>query len=118
MARGAACLLFIAFGPQAVTAATPAIGAGVRHSIALGTDGRVGSWGDDSTGTLGGTATARSFSGNWWSFGGGQTLTGAWKPSTRLSDNVDPVTIQFSGPDSALMTLPNSRIATLGRHRF
>ncbi len=59
-----------------------------------------------TTGVLGGTPTARSFSGNWWSFGEGQTLTGAWKPNRQLSNNVAPVTIQFSGPDAALMTLP------------
>jgi len=71
-----------------------------------------------TTGPIGGTATARTFSGNWWSFGGGQALTGPWKPNTRLSDNVAPVTIQFNGPDKATMTLPNGRIANLYRHRF
>ncbi len=71
-----------------------------------------------TTGPIGGTATARTFSGNWWSFGGGQALTGPWKPNTRLSDNVAPVTIQFNGPDKATMTLPNGRVANLYRHRF
>ena len=71
-----------------------------------------------TTGPIGGTPAARSFAGNWWSFGGGQTLTGPWKPNTRTSDNVAPVTIQFSSPETALMTLPNGRTTSLRRHRF
>ena len=42
-----------AFGVVPVEAATPAIGSGVRHSVALGADGRVRTWGDDSLGALG-----------------------------------------------------------------
>src|SRR5262249_47570044 len=60
----------------------------------------------------------QSFTQNWWSYGNGQTLTGAWKPNARLSSNVAPVTITFSGPDTALMTLPNGRTTALKRHRF
>ncbi|HQY46260.1 MAG TPA: hypothetical protein PLE38_04885, partial [Usitatibacteraceae bacterium] len=71
-----------------------------------------------TTGPLGGTESARSFSGSWWSFGNGQTLTGPWKPNTRLSSNVAPVTIQFNGVDRATMTLPNGRTTNLVRHRF
>jgi len=63
-------------------------------------------------------ADKRSFAGNWWSFANGQTLTGAWKPNTRTSDHVAPVTITFSGTDSASMTLPNGRTTSLKRHRF
>jgi hypothetical protein len=63
-------------------------------------------------------ANKQSFSGNWWSFANGQTLTGAWKPNTRTSDHVAPVTIQFNGVDTALMTLPNGRTTSLKRHRF
>ncbi|MEO7743691.1 MAG: hypothetical protein ABIR98_12190 [Usitatibacter sp.] len=71
-----------------------------------------------TVGEIGGTPGARSFNGNWWSYGNGQTLTGAWKPNTRLSTTVAPMTITFSGPDTALMTLPNGRITNLKRHRF
>jgi hypothetical protein len=71
-----------------------------------------------TTGPIGGAENARHFTGNWWTFGGGQTLTGPWKPNTRLSDNVAPVTIQFNGADKATMTLPNGRTANLYRHRF
>jgi hypothetical protein len=63
-------------------------------------------------------ANKQSFSGNWWSFANGQTLTGAWKPNTRTSDHVAPVTIQFNGVDTAVMTLPNGRTTSLKRHRF
>jgi hypothetical protein len=71
-----------------------------------------------TTGPIGGSSTARSFTGNWWSFGNGQTLTGAWKPHAQLSDNVAPVTIQFNGIDTATMTLPGGRTTILKRHRF
>jgi len=71
-----------------------------------------------TTGPIGGTATARSFAGNWWTFADGQTLTGPWKPNRQTSSNAAPVTIQFSGPDTALMTLPNGRSTSLTRHRF
>ncbi len=71
-----------------------------------------------TTGPLAGTESARAFSGSWWSFGNGQTLTGPWKPNTRLSSNVAPVTIQFNGVDRATMTLPNGRTTNLVRHRF
>jgi hypothetical protein len=31
---------------------------------------------------------------------------------------VAPVTINFTGPDTAIMTLPNGRTTSLARHRF
>ena len=71
-----------------------------------------------TVGQIGGTASARSFNGNWWSYTGGQTLTGAWRQNARTNSNVAPVTITFSGPDTALMTLPNGRTTSLKRHRF
>jgi hypothetical protein len=71
-----------------------------------------------TVGEIGGTPTARSFAGTWWSYTGGQTLTGPWRQNTRSNSNVAPVTITFSGPDTALMTLPNGRTTSLTRHRF
>src|SRR5205085_764508 len=44
-------------------------------------------------------ATNQSFGNNWWSYANGQTLTGAWKPNTRINANVAPLSITFSGPD-------------------
>ena len=71
-----------------------------------------------TVGEIGGTSTARSFTGTWWSYTGGQTLTGAWRQNARTNSNVAPLSITFSGPDTALMTLPNGRTANLKRHRF
>ena len=71
-----------------------------------------------TVGEIGGTAAARSFNGTWWSYTGGQTLTGAWRQNTRSNSNVAPVTITFSGAETALMTLPNGRTTNLRRHRF
>ena len=70
-----------------------------------------------TAGQMSGT-NRQSFAGNWWSFGNGQTLTGAWRHNTQTSDHVAPVTITFSGSDTASMTLPNGRTTALKRHRF
>jgi hypothetical protein len=59
-----------------------------------------------------------SFASNWWSYANGQTLTGAWKPNTQTSNHVAPVTITFTGTDTAVMTLPNGRTTNLKRQRF
>jgi hypothetical protein len=64
------------------------------------------------------TPNIRAISGSWWRYANGQAMGGAYKPATRVSDNVAPVTVTFSGPDSALMTLPNGRTTQLQRHRF
>ena len=42
----------------------------------------------------------------------------SWKPNARTSDHVAPLTIQFTGTDTATMTLPNGRTTNLKRHRF
>jgi hypothetical protein len=63
-------------------------------------------------------ASGQTYSNTWWSYGGGQTLTGAWRPNHQTSNNVAPVTVQFTGPDSAILTLPNGRTTNLTRQRF
>jgi alpha-tubulin suppressor-like RCC1 family protein len=68
--------------------------------------------------TVNPTPDARSFAGNWWQYANGQTLTGAYRQAMRISDNVAPVTVQFSSPDTAIMTLPNGRTTMLARFRF
>ena len=60
----------------------------------------------------------RTFTNTWWSYADGQTLTGAWRQNSRTNANVAPVTITFSAPDSATMTLPNGRTTELRRQRF
>jgi hypothetical protein len=64
------------------------------------------------------TPDPRAFSGNWWSFANGQSLMSPYRPATRVNDNVAPVTIQFSGPETALLTLPGGRTTQLTRFRF
>ena len=71
-----------------------------------------------TVGEIGGTPAARTFSGTWWSYSGGQTLTGSWRQNARTNSNVAPMTITFTAPDAALMTLPNGRTTALRRHRF
>ena len=58
------------------------------------------------------------FSGNWWSFAGGQSMGGPYRPATRTNDNVGPVTLEFSGPATATMTLPGGRRIALVRQAF
>jgi hypothetical protein len=64
------------------------------------------------------TPDPRAFSGNWWQFANGQTLTGPLKPATRINDNVGPATIQFTSPTTATMTLPGGRQIPLVRQEF
>jgi hypothetical protein len=64
------------------------------------------------------TPDMRSLSSSWWLFANGQSLTGTYRPATRINDNVAPVTIQFSSATTATLTLPNGRTTSLQRHRF
>ena len=68
--------------------------------------------------TVDATPDPRSLSGSWWSYANGQSMGGAFKPASQTSNNVAPVTVQFSAPDTAVMTLPNGRTTTLVRQRF
>src|SRR4029077_10774325 len=61
------------------------------------------------------TADVSRFNGNWWQYANGQAMGAAYKPATQISDHVAPMTITFSGPDAALMTLPNGRTTSLVR---
>jgi len=64
------------------------------------------------------TPDARGLSGAWWTYANGQAMGAPWKQNTQTSNNVAPVTIQFSAPDTAIMTLPNGRTTALTRQRF
>jgi len=70
-----------------------------------------------AVGAMGGP-TGMLFSNAWLGFAGGQTLTGAWQPNHRLAGSVAPLTIEFTAPDAAVMTLPNGRSTRLVRQRF
>ena len=63
-------------------------------------------------------ATLQTFSGQWWQFANGPALTGPFRQATRVSDNVAPVTIQFSGAETGIVTLPGGRTAPIRRYRF
>jgi hypothetical protein len=51
-----------------------------------------------TVGAIGGPAAISA--GTWWSYTGGQTLTGAWRQNTRSNSNVAPMPITFSAPDT------------------
>jgi hypothetical protein len=65
-----------------------------------------------------GGATGATFSSDWLSFAGGQTLTGPWQHNHPVAGSVAPITIEFTAADQALMTLPNGRSTRLVRQRF
>jgi hypothetical protein len=60
----------------------------------------------------------QSYSNNWLQFGNGQTLTGTYRTPTQVNGNVAPVTIQFSGAENGMMTLPGGRTTAIRRFRF
>jgi hypothetical protein len=61
-------------------------------------------------------ANARSFEATWLQLANGQTLTGAYRaPSAPTS--VGPVTIQFQGADTGILTLPSGQLPVT-RFRF
>ena len=64
------------------------------------------------------SADGKTLNSNWWTYAGGQTLTGAYKPATQTSSNFAPVTITFTGTSTAIMTLPGGRTTALKRQRF
>ena len=64
------------------------------------------------------TPDPRRFDGTWWLYGGGQSMTGAYRPATRINDNVGPATIRFSGASEAILTLPGGATTRFTRYRF
>jgi hypothetical protein len=64
------------------------------------------------------TPDMRQLTGAWWTFANGQSMGGAYKAPVQTSNNFAPVTVQFSAPDTAIMTLPNGRTTRLIRQRF
>ena len=68
--------------------------------------------------TTAATPNARAFSSNWIQLAHGQTLTGTYQAPGIAVSNVAPVTLAFTGADSAVMTLPGGRTTALTRFRF
>ncbi|MDH5265081.1 MAG: hypothetical protein OEX21_10055 [Betaproteobacteria bacterium] len=60
---------------------------------------------------------AQSFQGTWLQFANGQTLTGPYRAPTLPPTSAGPVTIQFQGAESAILTLPSGPLS-LSRFRF
>ena len=67
--------------------------------------------------TVDATPNAQTLSGSWWTYANGQSMGAPFRPATQTSNTVAPVTIQFSGPETATLTLPNETIP-LTRQRF
>ena len=68
--------------------------------------------------TVATTPNVLALSNTWWQFANGQTQSGAYRPATRINDNVGPATIQFQSTTTATMTLPGGRQIALTRFRF
>jgi hypothetical protein len=60
----------------------------------------------------------QGYSNVWQLYGNGQTLTGPYRAPSAVNPSVAPVTIQFSGAETGLMTLPNGRTTAIRRFRF
>jgi alpha-tubulin suppressor-like RCC1 family protein len=64
------------------------------------------------------TPDARRFTGNWWQYGNGQTMTGTYRPAARVNDNVGSIVLEFSDATRATLTLPDGRRIPLTRFSF
>ena len=65
----------------------------------------------------GAVSNAQSYQGTWLQLADGQTLAGPYKPAALVNENVAPVTIQFQGADTAILTLPSGTLP-LSRFRY
>ena len=59
-----------------------------------------------------------NFQGTWTQYENGQTLTGAYQAPSIANNNAGNVTLQFTGPYTAALTLPNARQIPLVRFGF
>jgi hypothetical protein len=68
--------------------------------------------------SLGAMTSPTLYQGTWTQYGGGQTLTGAWKQNTTVNASAGPLAIQFSSPTAATMTLPDGSEVALTRFNW
>ena len=68
-----------------------------------------------SAGPMTGT---NSYQGVWQEFGGGQTLTGLFKPAAVVNPNLGTISVQFADSANATVTLPDGRQIPLTRYVF
>jgi hypothetical protein len=45
-------------------------------------------------------------------------MSGTYRPATQVTNNVGPVTIQFQGAETGMMTMPGGRNVQIQRYRF
>jgi hypothetical protein len=64
------------------------------------------------------TPNAQAFSSSWEQYANGQTMTGSYHAPTLPPTIAGAVTIQFSGAQDAIMTLPGGRQLPITRYRF
>jgi len=64
------------------------------------------------------SSNLQSYSNVWQLYGNGQTLAGTYRQPVAVNPSVAPVTIQFNGADTGLMTLPGGRSTAIQRFRF
>ena len=67
-----------------------------------------------SSGAMTGTTL---YQGRLLQYAGGQTLTGGYRPPASVAD-LGQITLQFAGPASATLTLPNGTPIALSRFTF
>lgn len=65
-----------------------------------------------------GTVANNAYAGSWQQFANGQSLAGAYRTPILLDGNVGALTLVFTGPRSANLTLPNGRVLALTRFDF
>jgi hypothetical protein len=58
------------------------------------------------------------YSGTLVQYGSGQTLTGAYQPSTIANPNVGSISVQFTNPLNGTMTLPDGRVIPISYFSF
>jgi hypothetical protein len=59
-----------------------------------------------------------AYAGNWVQYGGGQTLTGTYRPPTVVNGNVGSVRLDWTSTTTATLTLPDGRMVPLVRFLF
>jgi hypothetical protein len=64
------------------------------------------------------TPNPLTLTGSWWTFANGQSMSGAYRAPTQTSSTFAPLTVAFTSPTTAVMTLPNGRTTNLVRQRF
>jgi len=65
-----------------------------------------------------GGMSGATYTGTWAEYGNGQTLTGTYSPPSIVNGAVGPLSIQFSSPATAVLTLPDGRQIPVERFRF